>query len=401
MKLKVPQIKKDIFYVGANDRKKQLFENIWPIETGVSYNSYLIVDKKTALIDTVDLNVIDTFLSKVEHSLQGRQLDYLVINHMEPDHCSGIRYIMRLYPQVQLVGNKKTFDILANFFGTYTNLIEVQEGDTLTLGQRTLKFYFAPMVHWPEVMMSFETSEHILFSADAFGSFGTLDGGITDEELDFNWFTEEYVRYYANVVGKFAHPVQQILKKFNGITISTIAPTHGPVITHHINIEKLLSLYHKLSSYETEQGVVIAYASMYGNTEAIAEVIARELAENGIKHIKVFDVSKTHASYILRDIFKYKGLILGSPTYNMELHPSMEALVMKLEHLGLKKRVYASFGTFSWAGKAAKKLGELGEHLQFDIAAPTIEEKGALKDEKFAECIVMAQIMAEKLKQYL
>lgn len=398
MMKKVPQIKKDVYYVGANDRKKHLFENLWPLESGVSYNSYLITDEKTALIDTVDANVIGDFLDKVTVTLAGRKLDYLVVNHMEPDHCSGIRFVKQLFPDVTIVGNKKTFEMLRNYFGIDSGLHEVKEGDELQLGSRSLKFYFAPMVHWPEVMMAYDTKDNTLFSADAFGSFGTLDGGITDEELNLAFYEDEIIRYYSNIVGKFGSPVQQILRKFDGLTVKMIAATHGPIYKKQENIAKLVKLYDGMSKYETAPGAVVAYASMYGNTEAMAELVARELSENGIRDIRVYDVSKTHASYIIRDIFKYRGLVLGSPTYNMELHPNMETLVSKLEHMGIKNHVYGSFGSFTWAGKAAKKLEEFGGRMGWDVVAPSVEEKGALKEGKFDECVAMARAMAQKLK---
>lgn len=396
---KIPVIKENLFYVGVNDRKKNLFENLWPIDTGVAYNSYLVVDEKTALIDTVDANMIADFIDKVTQALGSKKLDYLVINHMEPDHCSGIRFIRQVFPDVTLVGNKKTFDMMKNYYGLDTNLLEVKDGDELVLGRRTLKFFFAPMVHWPEVMMAYEITEGTLFSADAFGSFGTLDGGITDEELNFAAYEEEYIRYYSNIVGKYGTPVQTALKKLSGVQVNMIAGTHGPVVKTKENIAKLVGWYDKWSKYETDKGVVVAFASMYGNTEAMAEVIARELAENGIRNIKMFDVSKTHPSFIIRDIFKYRGLILGSPTYNLELHPAMETLVAKLEHMGVKNRCYASFGSFTWAGKAARKLEEFGQRMTWDIASASVEEKGALKDEKFAECVALAKAMATMLNK--
>jgi flavorubredoxin len=396
---KIPQLRNNVFYVGVNDRKKQLFENIWPIESGVAYNSYLITDEKTVLIDTVDSSFIMEYISTINQCLKGKTLDYLIVNHMEPDHCGAIQIIKKYFPDVKIVGNKKTFEMLNNFFGMTSDLLEVKEGDELDLGSRTLKFYMAPMVHWPEVMMTYDTKDHTLFSADAFGSFGTLDGGITDEEINLAFYEEEFIRYYSNIVGKFANPVQAILKKFKNMPIKMVASTHGPIFKKHDNIWKLISLYDKLSRHETDEGVVIAYASMYGNTEAIAEVIARDLAENGITNIRIYDVSKTHPSYIIRDIFKYKGLILGSPTYNLGLHPNMAALISKLEDMGIKNHVYGCFGTYSWAGKAAKNLEEFGHRMGWEMIGPTIEEKGSLKIEKFTECIAMAYAMAERLKQ--
>jgi len=394
---KIPQLKPDVFYVGLNDRKTGLFENIWPIETGVAYNSYLITDQKTALIDTVDTNMIMDYIIAVQQCLQGRKLDYIIINHMEPDHCGGILIIQKYFPEVKIIGNKKTFEILSNFYGVVENLVEIKEGEELDLGSRKLQFFMAPMVHWPEVMMTWDTKDQTLFTADAFGSYGTLDGGITDEQLDIALYDDEFIRYYSNIVGKFSNPVQAVLKKMKHLPVKMIASTHGPIFTKQENIAKIFSLYDKLSRNETDPGVVIAFASMYGNTEAMADVIGRQLAEQGIKNIRIYDVSKTHPSYIIRDVFKFKGLILGSSTYNLDLHPNMHTLISELEAIGIKNHIFGCFGTFSWAGRAAKKLEEFGQRMGWEMISPCIEEKGSLKIDKYDECIAMADAMAKKI----
>jgi flavorubredoxin len=247
-------------------------------------------------------------------------------------------------------------------------------------------------------MMTWEKKDHILFTADAFGSYGTLDGGISDEDLDLSFFEDEFIRYYSNIVGKFSNPVQAILKKLKGMPFQIIASTHGPVFKKQETIQKMFSLYDKLSRNETDSGVVIAFASMYGNTEAMADVIARELAVQGIRNIRIYDVSKTHPSYIIRDIFKYKGLILGSSTYNLDLHPNMHTLISELEAIGIKNHVYGCFGTFSWAGRAAKKLEEFGLRMNWEMIATSIEEKGSLKIDKYNDCIALALAMANRLK---
>ncbi|MBK8805145.1 MAG: FprA family A-type flavoprotein [Bacteroidales bacterium] len=393
----IPTIAHQTYYVGVNDREKHLFENLWPLESGIAYNSYLINDKKTALIDTVDSNAIDEFLQKIQMILNGRPLDYLIINHMEPDHCSGITHIKRLYPNVEIVGNKKTFEFLNAFYGVTDNLYEVKEGDELQLGDRSLKFIFAPMVHWPEVMMAYDTKEHTLFSADAFGCFGTLDGGITDEQLNMDYYWEDFIRYYSNVVGKFGGPVQKVLCKCALLSIKTIAATHGPIWKSAENIKKILGLYDKWSKYETEPGVVICFGSMYGRTEAMAEAIARSLSENGVKNIRIFDVSKTHASYIIKEIFKYKGLIVGSSTYNSGLHPNVESLMLKLKNMNIKNHYFGVFGSFSWSGEATKNLYDICQQMNWDIVAPAIKQKGAIDDLIHDECVSLAEIMAKKV----
>jgi flavorubredoxin len=285
--------------------------------------------------------------------------------------------------------------MVEGFFGINDNIIEVKEGDELDLGKHRLQFYMAPMVHWPETMVTYEASRKILFSADAFGSFGTLDGGIFDDEMDFSYFADEMRRYYSNIVGKYGSPVQKALEKLKGLSVSTIASAHGPVIRSHIN--EVIDLYDRWSRFDTDEGVVIAFASMYGNTEEMVEVTARALAEEGIKEIRIYDVSKTHSSFIISDIFKYKGVVLASPTYNSKLHPNMEALVNKLLHMGVKNHYLGILGSFTWAGTATKQLKEFGESLNWEIVGQPVEEKHALKKQKYDECRILGKNLAEKL----
>jgi flavorubredoxin len=386
----------DIFYVGVNDRRTELFENMWPLPRGVAYNSYLINDEKVALLDTVEIGQVEKFLKKIHANIGDRPIDYLIINHMEPDHAGSVNIIRQLYPDIKIVGNKKTLPMIEGFFGISENLLEIKEGDELDLGKHKLQFFLAPMVHWPETMVTYEQTRKILFSADAFGSFGTLDGGIFDDEMDFSYFHDEMRRYYSNIVGKYGNPVQKALEKLGGLDIKMIAATHGPIIRSHI--DEVLKMYDDWSSFKTGEGVVIAFASMYGNTEEMAEVTARALAEEGIKEIRMYDVSKTHSSYIISDIFKYKALILGSPTYSNELHPNMEALVSKLRHIGVKDHYLGILGSFTWAGTAAKRLKEFGETMKWEIIGEPVEEKHALKKQKYDECRIQGKLIAEKLK---
>ncbi|WP_282038880.1 FprA family A-type flavoprotein [Saccharicrinis aurantiacus] len=386
----------DIYYVGVNDRKTSLFENMWPLDKGVSYNSYVIADEKVAIIDTVEAGQFEKWLAKVRAILNGRNVDYLVVNHMEPDHSGAIRILTELYPEMEIIGNKKTIPMIEGYYGITENCKLVKEGDSIELGNNKLSFYQIPMVHWPESMVCFEENNQILFSSDAFGSFGTLDGGIFDDELDFDSYIDEMRRYYSNIVGKYGNPVQKALQKLGGLDIKMIAPSHGPI--YRENIERMIKMYDQWSKYEGEEGVVIAYASMYGNTEEMAEVTARAIAEEGIKNIKVYDVSKTHPSYIISDIFKYKGLILGSPTYSNELHPNMESLALKLQHMGISNHYYGVLGSFTWAGAAAKKLNVVAETLKWEVVAEAVEEKHALKADKYEACRELGKAMAEKLK---
>jgi flavorubredoxin len=386
----------DVFYVGVNDRHTVLFENLIPIDKGVAYNSYLIKDEKVALIDTVEIGFIGQYLKKIEAILGKSQIDYLIINHMEPDHAGSIKIITKMYPDVKIVGNKKTLAFVEGFFEIKDNLIEINEGETLNLGRNTLHFFTIPMVHWPETMVTYIKEEKILFSSDAFGTFGTLDGGIFDDEMEFFDFEDEMRRYYSNIVGKYGGPVQKAFEKLSSIEIKMIASSHGPILRKHIS--DVLKWYNKWSLYETEEGVVIAYASMYGNTEEMAETIARKIAEEGIKSIKIYDVSKTHSSYIISDIFRYKGLILGSPTYNGELHPNMEALITRLLHLNVKNRYVAIFGSYTWAGASVKKLKEFAANIGWEQVGESVEEKHALKEEKYLACRNLGLAMANRLK---
>ena len=390
------EIANQIYYVGVNDRQKTLFENMWPLPYGVSYNAYLIVDEKTVLIDTVDVCYSDLFLKKVAEALQGRTLDYLIVNHMEPDHAGSIRLLRQQYPGVKIVGNTKTFGMLAGFHGITDGLYEVKEGDTLNTGVHQLSFYMAPMVHWPEVMVSYDATDKILFSADAFGTYGTLDGAVVDKDMDCSHYWDEMVRYYANIVGKYGNPVQRALQKLSALEIQTICSTHGPVWQEHV--AKAVGIYDRLSRYEAEEGVVILYGSMYGHTEQMAEVIASALADQGVKRIVMHNVSKTPASYILADVFRYKGIIVGSPTYSNQLFPEVEAVLSKIELREVKNRLFGYFGSFSWAGAAVKRLAAFGEKMKWETVGTPAEQKQGMTAADHAACYALGKAMAEQLK---
>ena len=389
------EIANQIYYVGVNDRQKTLFENMWPLPYGVSYNAYLIVDEQTVLIDTVDVCYSDLFLKKVADALQGRTLDYLIVNHMEPDHAGSIRLLRQQYPGVKIVGNTKTFGMLAGFHGITDGLYEVKEGDTLNTGTHQLSFYMAPMVHWPEVMVTYDATDKILFSADAFGTYGTLDGAVVDKDMDCSHYWDEMVRYYANIVGKYGNPVQRALQKLSALEIKTICSTHGPVWQEHV--AKAVGIYDRLSRYEAEEGVVILYGSMYGHTEQMAEVIASALADQGVKRIVMHNVSKTPASYILADVFRYKGIIVGSPTYSNQLFPEVEAVLSKIELREVKNRLFGYFGSFSWAGAAVKRLAAFGEKMKWETVGTPAEQKQGMTAADYAACYALGEAMAKKL----
>ncbi len=387
------KVAEQIYWVGANDRRKHLFENMWPLPQGVAYNSYLITDDKTALVDTIDTVVSADYLDQVEKVLQGRTLDYVIINHMEPDHAGMIGALVRRYPAIQVVGNAKTFKMLESYFGITDHLLEVKDGSTLDLGHHQLQFVMTPWVHWPETMMTYDSTEKVLFTGDAFGSFGAFEGGIFDDEVNTDYYESETRRYFSNIVGPYCNMVQKALAKLNGIQVCTICPTHGLIWRRHPS--KIVDLYDKYSSYESEKGVVIAFASMYGNTEKMADYIARRLTEQGIREVRVFDVSKTHVSFILSEIWKYKGLILGSCAYNGHAHPMMEQLCTELEHIAPKNKQVGVFGTGSWNGGGAKRILKTVEDLAWPQVAEAVEVFGNPTADKVAGCDALALAMAK------
>ena len=387
----------DIFYIGVNDRQKSLFENYLPLPEGIAYNSYLIIDEKVALIDTVDISFADIYFAKIDAILKGRPVDYLIINHMEPDHAGVAGLLKQKYPAIQMVGNARTFDMLNGYFGIHTQLYEVKEGSSLSLGKRTLTFYTAPMVHWPEVMVTYVPDDQILFSADAFGSFGTLDGDYSDTLVFKDKYWDELRRYYACIVGKYGSPTQTVLKKLASLKFQMICPTHGPVWRQEIN--KVIHLYDLWSRYEAEEdGVVIAFGSMYGNTQQLAEAIAEGVVAAGIKNVVIYNVSKTDTSFILSDIFKYKGLIIGSPTYMNDIYPMVDKLLSAIQHRGIKNRLYSCFGSFTWAGAAVKRLTAFANTMEWELAAPPVENKQAVFADKYQAAFELGQTFANRMK---
>ncbi|MDR1743713.1 MAG: FprA family A-type flavoprotein [Dysgonamonadaceae bacterium] len=390
-------ISDNIFYVGVNDRTKHLFENLWPLPKGVSYNSYIIRDEKVALIDTVDICYAEIFFNKVDSVLGKKPVDYLIINHMEPDHSGAIEWLVNRYPNIQIVGNNRTADMLKGYYNITENVKMIKDRDILSLGKCTLQFFLTPMLHWPETMMTYVQEHKTIFAGDAFGSFGTLDGGVLDTQTVPEKYEDEMIRYYSNIVGKYGSQVQVALKKLSDIEIEKICSTHGPVWTEKENIGKVVSLYDKLSRYEAEKGLVIAYGSMYGNVEQVAEVIAAEAAANGICNIVLHNVSKSHHSEIIRDIFKYRGLIIGSPTYNNKLYPGVESLLSAIQNRAVKNRCFGYFGGFTWAGAAVKHLKEFSETIGFETVGPSVEIKQSLNAATLEEAVALGRNMAEKL----
>lgn len=390
------EIAKDIFYVGVNDRQKHKFENMLPLPLGVSYNAYMIIDEKTALIDTVDISMGDLFIDKIQSQLQGRKLDYLIINHMEPDHSGSIKLIRKYYPQMIIVGNSKTLSMVEGFYGVDNNMLEIKDEEVLSLGKHKLQFHLTPMVHWPETMMTFDQGEKVLFSGDAFGCFGTLDGAVVDTDMNIDRYWDEMTRYYANIVGKYGAAVQKALKKLTPLDFEMICSTHGPIWKEYVS--EVVDKYDQYSRYDTEEGVVIVYGSMYGFTELMAETVAQGLAQNGIKTIIIHNVSKSDPSVILQDIFKYRGLIVGSPTYSNELYPEVESLLRKIEIRGVKHRIFGCFGSFTWASAAVKRLNSFVETMKWTKAELSVDEKQGLKEDNYKACLELGKQVAELVK---
>ena len=394
------KVSENIHWVGGSDRRLALFENIFPISRGVSYNSYVITDEKTAVIDTADSSISEQFIENVMHVLNGRELDYIVINHMEPDHCANIMNLVLRFPNAKLVGNAKTFVFLNQFYCCELEgkTITVKEGDALELGEHTLRFYMTPMVHWPEVMVAYEEKENILFSADAFGSFGALNGNIFNDEIDFDrdWL-DDARRYYCNIVGKYGVQVKAAIAKLATLDIKMICPLHGPIWRN--NIEYLLDKYQHWSEYRPEdKSVVIIYASMYGNTENAANVLAAKLADEGVKNISVYDISNTHVSTLIAEIFRPSHIVLAAPTYNGGIYPIMHNLLHDMQQLNVQNRTIGIIDNGTWAITAGKQMRDmLAQMKNMTILEPTVSVKSSLKEETMLKLEELKQAIINSL----
>lgn len=389
-----------IFWIGTNDRKTERFENYLPLPQGVAYNSYLINDEKTCIIDTVEFATAGLFIEKINGILGGKPLDYVVVNHMEPDHSGALTDIMEYFPQAKIIGNAVTLKMIKAFIPNFdeSRFQAIKEGDKLELGHHTLTFAMVPMVHWPESMVTYDLTEKVLFSNDAFGSFGTLDGGIFDDEVNFSFYEDEMRRYYSNIVGKFGTQVLNAINKLSSLEIKAICPSHG--IIWRKDISKVINHFANWASFTPEEeGVVIMYGTLYGTTAKMANVIARELAWNGIKNIKIYDVSKTDASYIISDIWKYKGLIIGSASHNNDIYPVMQGILHKLQNYGLKNRYLGIFGNMLWSGGGVRAIENFAKSLpELEVVYESVEAKGEPTQEDQNRLENIARAMAEKLK---
>lgn len=364
------KISERIFYVGVNDDDKVLFEGLWPIPVGVSYNSYIVADEKVALIDTVESGFEEEFIANIGQAVGDRNIDYLVVNHMEPDHSSLISYMLDRYQGLKIVANAKTVPMLKGYHGiSPEDVLVMGEGEELSLGSSSLRFHMIPMVHWPETMVTWLEEENTLFSGDAFGTFGSIDEEVIDNEDTFEQYRDEMMRYYACIVGKYGVPVQTALKKLGGLQIKRICSTHGPVWER--NIPAVVGIYDRMSRYEVERGVCIVYGSMYGNTAAAADALAMELEERGIPYA-IHDLAGNNAGELglsgaLRDIFRYDTIVVGSPTYNNGIFPPVETFMKALQARLIKGRRFYAFGSYTWAGASVRLLNELASSMNFEI----------------------------------
>ncbi len=395
----VRKVTEDLYWVGANDKRLNLFENIHPIPRGTSYNSYVLLDEKTVLFDTADWSVCRQFLDNIEYVLDGRKLDYMVINHMEPDHGASIEEILLRYPEVRVICTAKAADFMKQFRFAPENVETVKEGDVKSFGKHQITFVMAPMVHWPEVMVTFETTEGILFSADAFGSFGALDGKLFADEVDFDrdWI-DDARRYYTNIVGKYGPQVQNLLKKASALDIRYICPLHGPVWRK--DLEYFIDKYDKWSRYEPEKkGVMICYASMYGNTENAANVLASLLCERGVTETALYDVSCTHVSYLIAEAFKYSHMAILSVTYNLGIFPVMKNFLEDMAALNLQKRSVALICNGSWAPQAGPQMAAAADKMKDTTKlSDVITIVSSLNDATYQQLEQLADTIADSLK---
>ncbi len=392
------KITDDISWIGVHDYTTYLFEGMWPIDQkGINYNAYIINDDKVVLIDTVKSTLTDEYLANIKSIIGDKKVDYLVVNHMEPDHSSSMYEVLNEWPDCKIVGNKKTFPMIRNFYGITENYLEVENGDELNIGSRSLQFFMTPMVHWPESMVTYDQKTKTLFSMDVFGSFNATVGSIFDDKNDVKDFEEATYRYYACIVGKVTEMAQRALKALAPIEIKTIAPSHG--LVWRKDPAYILNLYVKMANAQTEPGVVIAYGTMYGNTRASAEIIANELRRAGVETIKMYDVGKTNISYILGDIWKYKGVILGAPSYYGQIFPPMENLLYKLAGNKLRNHVCGFFTDFSWSGGANRVFEKFITDMNAQCPADMVNVQGAPQEADIKALKAMALAVAMEVNE--
>lgn len=397
----VKKVTYDLYWIGGSDRRLALFENVYPIPRGVSYNSYVLLDEKTVLLDTVDASISGLFFENLEYVLNGRTLDYLIVNHMEPDHCAVIGDVVRRYPDVKLVCNAKTVPMLKQFFNfpVEDRTVIVKEMDTLCTGKHTFAFVMAPMVHWPEAMVSYDTVDKILFSADGFGTFGAINGNLFADEVNFerDWL-DDARRYFINIVGKYGVQVQNLLKKAATLEIKMICPLHGPVWRE--NLGWFIEKYDTWSSYKPEdQAVMIAYASIYGNTENAAEILASKLADKGVKNIAMYDVSVTDPSVIVSESFRCSHLVFAAPSYNGGIFTKMETVLSELKAHSLQNRTVAIMENGTWAPVAGRQMREIFAGMKnIELLEEGVTIRSAVKEAQEASLEALAEKIASSLQ---
>lgn len=393
------QVVPRVYWIGANDRETDKFEGLWELPHGVAYNAYFIDDDKTAVIDSVKASFMDDFLHRVDRLLGARPLDYVIVNHMEPDHSGSLALMRRLYPGVQFVGNAKTAEMIKNFYGITDGIVIVKEGDALDLGHHKLTFAMAPMVHWPESMITYDATDKILFSNDTFGGFGAVEGGLFDDEACMECAIDEMMRYFVNIVGRFSGPALKAIAKVRALDVSLICPAHGPI--WRSNPGHVIDLYEKWSRQETEESAVVVFGSMYGNTKTASDAIARALCESGVREVVIYDISRSNPSRITKDIWKSRGLVLASCTYNMELYPPMKYLTDMLENKNMHGRKLGLCGTYSWASAALGEMRSFAERAKggWEVIEPILEIKSHPTGADLEGCAALGRALAEAIRR--
>lgn len=392
---KAVPVAKDTYWVGINDHETDLFESLWKLPQGVAYNAYVVLGEKTVAIDTVKSPWFDDYLGNLIRTLNGRALDYLVINHMEPDHSGAIAQLRHFYPNIKFIGNAKTIPMLKGYYGIEENTLTVKDGDTLDIGGHILAFATVPMVHWPESMVTFDVSTGTLFSNDAFGGYGAHEGGLFDDEKSRDRWEGEMLRYYATIVARYSVTVQAALKKLKPLDIKNIFPSHGTLF--RTNVKQVVDLYDRWSKHETDCGVVVVYGSMYGNTKKMADAVCCGIAEGGVKNIHLYDAARSEASLILRDIWRYKGMVLLGCTYNTTLFPPLDALCSKILNRMPQKRYLGIAGSYSWSKGALDILRDFACKAKLDMIGPEVEVYTAPTDADLMQCEKLGNNMASAI----
>ena len=390
------KIGRDTYWLGERDYKAALFEALWPIPNGMTFNSYLIIDEKNLLIDTVKECGAASFLERVSRSLpKGKELDYLVINHMEPDHSGALSLLCERFPKLKLIGNKKTVEFLDNFYQLGSRCSVVKDGESINLGEHQLSFHLTPMVHWPETMMTFDETSKILFSGDVFGAFGAQGGSLFDDEVKLKNYEADLLRYYSNIIAQYSSMVQKALQKTKNIPLQLIAPTHG--ILFKSNPQHIIDLYEKWSSQKCKEEIVVAYASMYGNTREMAQVAARAACVESSKPVIVHDLSSSHPSYVLSDTWIRKGLLLASCSYNSGIFPAMREVLAHLKEKKYKDRKLALISNYSWSGGAKEAFESFANSFGAELLEPILNFKSRADEKGLTDCESLGRNLAQQL----